>query len=134
MKFQFRHIMIRVLDLEKSIQFYTDMFNMRLLRREDFETGRFTLAFLGYGDEDEHTAIELTHNWDQKEAYELGTGFGHLALGVNGIYDICEELRKSGADIVREPGPMKGGTTEIAFIKDPDGYLVELIELDTVYG
>ncbi len=129
MKFQFRHMMIRVLDLEKSIDFYTKMFNMKLLRKNDYETGRFTLAFLGYGDEDNNTVIELTHNWDQSEPYEIGTGFGHLALGVHGIYDICEELRKSGANIVREPGPMKGGTTEIAFIKDPDGYLVELIEL-----
>ncbi len=130
MKFQFRHMMIRVLDLDKSIHFYTNIFNMKLLRREDFEAGRFTLAFLGYGDESEHTVIELTHNWDQTEPYELGTGFGHLALGVNGIYDICKDLRKAGADIVREPGPMKSGITEIAFIKDPDGYLIELIELE----
>ncbi len=131
MKFQFRHIMIRVLDLEKSIDFYTKMFDMQLLRKNDYETGRFSLAFLGYGDEDAHTVIELTHNWDQTEAYEIGTAFGHLALGVEDIYGVCEELRKAGANIVREPGPMKGGTTEIAFIKDPDGYLVELIGLET---
>ncbi|MFV0430791.1 MAG: lactoylglutathione lyase [Alphaproteobacteria bacterium] len=128
MKFQFLHTMIRVLDLEKSIKFYTEIFGMKLLRKNDYEEGRFTLAFVGYGEEDSHTVIELTHNWDQKEPYEIGTGFGHLALGVHGIYDICEELRKAGAQITREPGPMKGGTTEIAFIKDPDGYLIELVE------
>ncbi len=128
MKFQFLHTMIRVLDLEKSIKFYTEIFGMKLLRRSDYEEGRFTLAFIGYGEEETHTVIELTHNWDQTEAYDLGTGFGHFALGVTGIYDICEELRKQGANIVREAGPMKGGTTEIAFIKDPDGYLIELVE------
>lgn len=132
MKFQFRHAMMRVLDLDKSIDFYTTILGMKLLRRQDYENGRFTLAFIGYGDEADNTVIELTHNWDQTEPYELGNGFGHFALGVNGIYDVCEELRQAGAEIVREPGPMKGGTTEIAFIKDPDGYLIELIELASV--
>lgn len=129
MKFQFRHMMIRVLDLEKSIEFYTKIFGMRLLRKNDYPEGKFSLAFIGYGEEESHTVIELTYNWGRTEPYEIGTGFGHIALGVNGIYDICEELRIQGANIVREPGPMKNGTTEIAFIKDPDGYLIELIEL-----
>lgn len=129
MKFQFRHAMIRVLDLEKSIEFYTQIFGMKLLRKNDYPEGKFSLAFIGYGEEDTHTVIELTYNWGRTEPYEIGTGFGHIALGVNGIYDICEELRVQGANIVREPGPMKNGTTEIAFIKDPDGYLIELIEL-----
>lgn len=128
-KFQFRHAMIRVLDLQKSIHFYTQILGMQLLRQNDYAEGRFTLAFIGYGDESEHTVIELTHNWDQTKPYEMGNGFGHFALGVEDIYAVCEELRQAGADIVREPGPMKGGTTEIAFIKDPDGYLIELIEL-----
>ncbi len=131
MNFQFRHAMIRVFDLEKTLHFYTEILGMKLLRRGDFEEGRFTLAFVGYGDEDNNTVIELTHNWDQKEPYDLGNAFGHLALGVNGIYEVCEKLREAGANIVREPGPMKGGTTEIAFIKDPDGYLIELIEIST---
>lgn len=129
MKFQFRHAMIRVLDIEKSIEFYTQIFGMKLLRKNDYPEGKFSLAFIGYGEEDTHTVIELTYNWGRTEPYEIGTGFGHIALGVNGIYDICEELRVQGANIVREPGPMKNGTTEIAFIKDPDGYLIELIEL-----
>ncbi len=131
MNFQFRHAMIRVFDLEKTLHFYTEILGMRLLRRGDFEEGRFTLAFVGYGDEDNNTVIELTHNWDQKDSYDLGNAFGHFALGVNGIYEVCEKLREAGANIVREPGPMKGGSTEIAFIKDPDGYLIELIEIAT---
>lgn len=131
MKFQFRHVMIRVLDLEKSIKFYTEILGMKLLRRNDYPEGKFTLAFLGYGDESNTTVIELTYNWGQEEPYELGSGFGHMALGVHGIYDVCKELKAAGAQIVREPGPMKAGTTEIAFIKDPDGYLIELIEIAT---
>lgn len=126
--FRFLHTMIRVFDLEKSIQFYTDFLGMKLLRKNDYPDGKFTLAFVGYGDEKDHTVIELTHNWDQTEPYDLGNAFGHMALGVPDIYKTCEDLRKIGAKIVREPGPMKHGTTVIAFIEDPDGYKIELIE------
>jgi len=126
--FRFLHTMIRVFDLDKSIQFYTDILGMKLLRKNDYPDGKFTLAFVGYGDEKDHTVIELTHNWDQTEPYDLGNAFGHLALGVPDIYKTCEDLRKVGAKIVREPGPMKHGTTVIAFIEDPDGYKIELIE------
>jgi len=109
------HTMIRVNDLEQSLRFYRDALGMRVLRREDFPGGRFTLAFVGYGDELDHTVIELTHNWDTHE-YQLGTGFGHLAIGVADIYQTCDDLRAKGVKVVREPGPMKHGTTEIAFI------------------
>ncbi len=126
--FRFLHTMIRVFDLDKSIQFYTDILGMKLLRKNDYPDGQFTLAFVGYGEEKDHTVIELTHNWDQSEPYDLGNGFGHMALGVPDIYKTCEDLRKIGAKIVREPGPMKHGTTVIAFIEDPDGYKIELIE------
>jgi lactoylglutathione lyase len=119
--------MIRVGDLDRSIGFYTELLGMRLLRRMDFPEGRFTLAFLGYGDESENTVIELTHNWDTS-SYELGNGFGHLALGTRDIYAACEALAAKGAKIVRPPGPMKHGSTHIAFIEDPDGYKVELIQ------
>jgi lactoylglutathione lyase len=120
--------MIRVLDLEKSIDFYTRLLGMTLLRRKDYESGRFTLAFVGYGDEAGNTAIELTHNWDQKEPYAIGSGFGHLAVGVRDIYGACERLAKEGVKIPRPPGPMKHGGSVIAFIEDPDGYKIELIE------
>ena len=122
------HTMIRVGNLERSLAFYTDLLGMRLLRKKDYPGGRFTLAFVGYGDESDHTVVELTHNWDT-DHYDLGTGFGHLALGVEDIYRTCEELRTRGAKITREPGPMKHGTTEIAFVEDPDGYKIELIQL-----
>ena len=122
------HTMIRVGELERSLRFYCDVLGMRLLRRTDYPSGRFTLAFVGYGPEDAHTVIELTHNWDTA-TYELGTGFGHIALGVEDIYATCTELRGRGAKIVREPGPMKHGGSEIAFIEDPDGYRIELIQL-----
>ena len=122
------HTMIRVGNLERSLQFYCEILGMRLLRRKDYESGRFTLAFVGYGAEDAHTVIELTHNWDTTH-YDLGTGFGHVALGVNDIYATCDELRRKGAKVVREPGPMKHGGSEIAFIEDPDGYRIELIQL-----
>lgn len=121
------HTMIRVGDLDRSLGFYCDMLGMKLLRRQDYPEGRFTLAFVGYGPERDHTVIELTHNWGTA-SYELGTGFGHIAIGVEDIYRTCEELRQRGAKIVREPGPMKHGTTVIAFIEDPDGYRVELIQ------
>jgi lactoylglutathione lyase len=130
-RFQMMHTMIRVFDLEKSIAFYTKLLSMQLLRREDFPEGRFTLAFVGYGPEDTSTVVELTHNWDQATPYEIGTGFGHLALGVRDIHGVCAALEQAGANIPRKPGPMKHGTTHIAFIEDPDGYKVELIDLDT---
>lgn len=128
MSFQFLHTMIRVRDLEKSLDFYTRHLGMSVLRRNDYPEGRFTLAFVGYGDESANTVVELTHNWDQDEPYEIGSGFGHLALGVPDIYAACDALRADGVKITREPGPMKHGTTVIAFIEDPDGYKVELIE------
>lgn len=122
------HTMLRVLDLEKSIDFYTRLLGMTLLRRKDYESGRFTLAFIGYGDESQNTAVELTHNWDQKEPYTIGSGFGHLAIGVPDIYGACEQLAKEGVKIPRPPGPMKHGGSVIAFIEDPDGYKIELIQ------
>ena len=122
------HTMIRVRDLDKSISFYCDYFQMQLIRKKDYPGGKFTLAFVGYGDEENNTVIELTHNWDQNEDYDLGNGFGHIALGVPDIYKTCADLEKSGLDIPRPPGPMKHGGTPIAFIKDPDGYMIELIE------
>ena len=122
------HTMLRVKNLEASIEFYTENLGMNLLRRKDFETGRFTLAFVGYGLEESGAVIELTFNWDQEIAYDIGTGYGHIALGVSDIYSTCRQLRESGARIIREPGPMKHGKTVIAFIEDPDGYQLELIE------
>ncbi|MDR3515259.1 MAG: lactoylglutathione lyase [Azospirillaceae bacterium] len=126
--FRMLHTMIRVLDLDKSVDFYTRLLGMKLLRRTDFDSGRFTLAFVGYGTEAETAVLELTHNWDQSEPYALGTGFGHVAIGVPGIYKTCEALAAAGAKITRPPGPMKHGSTVIAFIEDPDGYKIELIE------
>lgn len=127
-EFRLLHTMLRVLDLEKSLDFYTRLLGMKLLRRNDYEGGRFTLAFVGYGDEADTAVLELTHNWDQKEPYEIGTAYGHIALGVPDIYATCEKLAAEGVKIPRPPGPMKHGTTVIAFIEDPDGYKVELIE------
>ena len=121
------HTMLRVKDLDESIGFYTEMFGMKLLRRKDYPEGEFTLAFVGYGDESEHTVLEFTHNWGRSD-YDLGDAYGHVALGVDDIYATCDRLRQQGANIVREPGPMKHGTTVIAFVEDPDGYKVELIE------
>ncbi len=122
------HTMIRVLDLDKSIDFYTRLLGMTLLRRKDYESGRFTLAFVGYGDEAGNTVIELTHNWDQKEPYTIGSGFGHFAISARDIHGACERLAKEGVKIPRPPGPMKHGGSVIAFIEDPDGYKIELIE------
>ena len=128
--FRLLHTMIRVRDLEKSIDFYTRHLGMKLLRRKDYPSGRFTLAFVGYGDEKDHTVVELelTYNWGQKEPYDLGTGFGHLALAGPDVYGTCERLEKEGVKIPRPPGPMKHGGSVIAFIEDPDGYKIELIE------
>ncbi|AWJ83061.1 lactoylglutathione lyase [Azospirillum sp. TSH58] len=127
-QFRLLHTMLRVYDLEKSLDFYTRLLGMKLLRRNDYEGGRFTLAFVGYGDEKDTAVLELTHNWDQAEPYAIGTAYGHIALGVPDIYSTCEQLAKEGVKIPRPPGPMKHGTTVIAFIEDPDGYKVELIE------
>ena len=122
------HTMIRVLDLDKSIDFYTRLLGMKLMRRNDYPSGEFTLAFVGYGDEDDNAVIELTHNWGRKEPYDLGSAFGHLAIGVPDIYRACEALAGEGVKIPRPPGPMKHGGSVIAFIEDPDGYKIELIQ------
>jgi len=129
-KFRLLHTMIRVFDLDKSIDFYTRHLSMKLLRRSDFEGGRFTLAFVGYGDEDESTVVELTHNWDQAEPYVHGDAFGHLAIGVPDAYAVCEAMEKEGVNVPRPAGPMKGGKRVIAFVEDPDGYKIELVERD----
>ncbi|MCC6709399.1 MAG: lactoylglutathione lyase [Gammaproteobacteria bacterium] len=121
------HTMLRVTKLDASLAFYTEVLGMKLLRRHDFPEGRFTLAFVGYGDEDSHTVLELTHNWDT-DSYELGTAYGHIALGVADVYKACDEIKARGGRVVREAGPMKGGTRVIAFVEDPDGYKVELVE------
>lgn len=123
------HTMLRVGNLERSLAFYTEVLGMTLLRKRDYEEGRFTLAFVGYGPEDTHTVLELTHNWDTP-SYELGTAYGHIALAVDDAYTACAEIKARGGNIVREAGPMKGGTTVIAFVEDPDGYKVELIQQD----
>lgn len=121
------HTMIRVGDLDRSLDFYTRVVGLQLLRRNDYPEGRFTLAFVAFGPEDTHPTIELTYNWDTPR-YELGNGFGHLAIGVEDIRATVERIRDAGGRIVREPGPMKHGTTVIAFVEDPDGYRIELIE------
>jgi lactoylglutathione lyase len=121
------HTMLRVGDLDRSIKFYTEVLGMSLLSRKDYPDGKFTLAFLGYGRNPEHAEIELTHNWGV-EKYELGNAYGHVALGVDDIHEVCDQIRAAGGTITREPGPMKHGTTVIAFVQDPDGYKVELIE------
>jgi lactoylglutathione lyase len=123
------HTMLRVGDLEKSISFYTDVLGMRLLRRKDYPEGKFTLAFLGYGDESEQPAIELTYNWGV-DSYEMGTGYGHIALEVDDVYKATEAIKAKGGKILREAGPMNAGTTIIAFVADPDGYRIELIGKD----
>ena len=120
------HTMLRVGDLERSFGFYTEVLGMKLLRRKDYPDGRFTLAFIGYGDESANTVIELTYNWDT-DSYELGTGYGHIALEVDDVYRATEEIGKRGGKVLRDAGPMNAGTTIISFIEDPDGYPVELI-------
>ena len=127
-RYRLLHTMIRVLDLDKSIDFYTRLLGMKLLRNQEYPSGEFTLAFVGYGDETDKTVIELTYNWGQKEPYALGEGFGHLAIGVPDIYATCERLEAEGVKIPRPPGPMKHGGSVIAFVEDPDGYKIELIE------
>ncbi|MEH2409452.1 lactoylglutathione lyase [Nostoc sp.] len=122
------HTMLRVGNLEESLKFYCELIGMKLLRRTDYPGGEFTLAFVGYGDESDNSVIELTYNWGVKK-YELGNAYGHIALGVDDIYATCEEIRNQGGKVVREPGPMKHGSTVIAFVEDPDGYKVELIQL-----
>jgi lactoylglutathione lyase len=126
-EFTYLHTMLRVGDLDRSVKFYTELLGMKELRRNEVPAGEYTLVFVGYGDEKSNTVLELTYNWG-KDSYELGTAFGHLALGVPDIYATCEKLRAAGAKIAREPGPVKFGTTVIAFIEDPDGYKIELIE------
>ncbi len=124
------HTMLRVGNLEDSLKFYCDVLGMRLLRKKDYPGGEFTLAFVGYGDESDHTVLELTYNWGV-DRYDIGTGYGHIALGVDDIYATCEAIKAQGGNVVREPGPMKHGSTVIAFVEDPDGYKVELIQLGT---
>jgi len=121
------HTMLRVGNLERSVEFYTRVLGMTLLRQKEYPTGEFTLAFVGYGDERDQAVIELTWNWG-KDAYEVGDGFGHIAIAVSDIYKTCEEIRTGGGEITREAGPMKHGGSVIAFVKDPDGYKIELIE------
>ena len=124
------HTMLRVGNLEDSLKFYCDVLGMKLLRRKDYPAGEFTLAFVGYGEESDHSVLELTHNWGV-EKYDLGNAYGHIALGVHDIYATCETIGQLGGKVVREPGPMKHGSTVIAFVEDPDGYKVELIQSKT---
>ena len=119
--------MLRVGNLERSIKFYTEILGMELLRKKDYPDGKFTLAFLGYGDEKHNTALELTYNWDI-DSYDLGKGFGHLAIEVDDVYQAAEKIRAQGGKIIREPGPMNAGTTLLAFVADPDGYEIELLQ------
>jgi len=120
------HTMLRVANLDASLAFYSDVLGMRLLRRKDFPDGRFTLAFVGYGEESTNTVLELTHNWDKGD-YQLGDAYGHIAIAVDDVYAACEKIRESGGNIVREAGPMQHGATILAFVEDPDGYKIELL-------
>lgn len=121
------HTMLRVGDLDRSIEFYTTHLGMKLLRKSDNTEYRYTLAFVGYGDEANHTVLELTHNWDT-DHYDMGDAYGHIAIGVEDIYGLCEGLSQQGVNVYRKPGPVLGGKTVIAFIRDPDGYAIELIQ------
>ncbi|MDF2181890.1 lactoylglutathione lyase [Neptuniibacter sp. CAU 1671] len=123
------HTMLRVTDLEQSIEFYCDVMGMKLLRRKDYPEGKFTLAFVGYGDETDHTVLELTHNWDTNQ-YDMGNAYGHIAIEVEDVYAACDAIKAKGGNVVREAGPMKGGNSILAFVKDPDGYMVELLSPD----
>ena len=127
MTYRYLHTMLRVGDLDRSVKFYTDLFGMKELRRTEVPAGKYTLSFLGYGDEASNTVLELTYNWGV-DKYDIGTAFGHLAIGMPDVYGACEQMRKAGAKITREPGPVKFGTTVIAFVEDPDGYKIELVE------
>jgi lactoylglutathione lyase len=130
---RFLHTMLRVGNLDRSIDFYTTVLGMKLLRKNDYPDGKFTLAFVGYGDESAHTVLELTHNWDT-ETYDLGSGYGHIALEVEDAYAACEAVRQKGGKVTREAGPMKHGTTVIAFVEDPDGYKIEFIQKKAHYN
>ena len=121
------HTMLRVGDLDRSIEFYTEVLGMQVLRRKDYPDGKFTLAFVGYQDEQDGAVLELTHNWDT-DHYELGNGYGHIAIDVPNAYEACDRVRERGGKVTREAGPMKHGTTVIAFVEDPDGYKIEFIE------
>ncbi len=127
------HTMLRVGNLQRSLDFYTQVLGMQLIRQKDYPDGRFTLAFVGYGAESETAVLELTHNWDT-ESYELGNGFGHIAVEVDDAYQACDAVRKLGGKVTREAGPMKHGTTVIAFVEDPDGYKIEFIQKKPVSG
>lgn len=127
---QFLHTMLRVGDMQRSIDFYTQVLGMKLLRTADNEAYRYSLAFVGYGAETDHTVLELTYNWDT-DSYDHGNAFGHIAIGVDDIYATCDRIKAAGAEVYREPGPVKGGKTVIAFVRDPDGYAIELIELSS---
>ncbi len=124
------HTMLRVGNLERSLDFYCNLLGMKLLRQKEYPGGEFTLAFVGYGDESDNTVLELTYNWGT-DKYDLGAGYGHIAIGVDDIYGTCDRLRHQGGKVTRDPGPMKHGSTVIAFVEDPDGYKVELIQLGT---
>lgn len=127
------HTMLRVGNLDKSIQFYTQILGMKLLRQHDNTEYKYSLAFIGYGDETDNTVLELTYNWDTSE-YDLGTAYGHIAIEVENVYASCEQIKAAGGIIARDPGPVKGGTVEIAFVKDPDGYAIELIQKQETIG
>ena len=129
-KFRLLHVMLRVMDLEKSIDFYTRLLGMNLIRRRDFEGGRFTLAFIGYGNEESNCVVELTHNWDQKKPYKIENAYGHIAIAVPDAFAVCNSLEDEGIPVPRPAGPMKGGDRVIAFVEDPDGYKIELVERD----
>jgi lactoylglutathione lyase len=123
------HTMLRVGDLDKSVGFYTNVLGMKLLRRSDFPDGKFTLAFLGYGNESDNTVLELTHNWET-DSYDIGSGYGHVAIEVDDVYQAVEDIRTRGGSVTREAGPMKGGKRVLAFVRDPDGYAIELLAPD----
>ncbi|TAG96036.1 MAG: lactoylglutathione lyase [Oscillatoriales cyanobacterium] len=125
---QLLHTMLRVGNLEESVKFYTEVLGMKLLRQKEYPDGKFTLAFVGYGDDSDHTVLELTYNWGVAE-YNLGDAYGHIAIGIDDIYGTCDEIKARGGKVSREPGPMKHGSTVIAFVEDPDGYKVELVQL-----